>query len=204
MKFKAYTFAEVLIAMTVISIISVVMCVVFSKNNYKTEACKKAGLNSMFQIEFATKQIISKNSKNYTMTTLKDSDGSIFSINDSGADEKLAKLYKKILYAPRGVTIPSAYTSLDLKNEAGETIGENLKVSSFTQGFKAQNKFYIAFLLHNDCTTNETYIYNPEVPEKRTATKSCGLIFFDTNVDDEPNIVGIDMYIVPIGKIDIR
>ncbi len=203
MKVKAYTLAEVLITMILMSFICVLVFSSIKKGNHYSESCKKAGRNSLLQIEYATKQILSKYSTNYTMTTLKAIDGTRFSINNSGADAKLSAIYKKLL-GSRTYTAPSAYTNIALKNESGAAVGSSLKVSSFTQGFKTKNGTYIAFKIYTNCTTNETYIYDPAVPEKRTATKSCGLIFFDTNADEDPNVVGVDMYIVPIGIIDIR
>ena len=204
MKNQAFTMAETLIAIVMLGVLGACALSTLRPANIKKDALIKSGASALLQINFATKQILAKNSVNYQMTKLLTTAGAQFSINDSGADAKLAPLYKKALYESRKNTIPATYTALSLKNEEGSAVGSSLKVSSFTQGFKTKNGTYIAFMLYDNCTTNETYIYDPSAPELRTAKKSCGLIFFDVNAEESPNIIGIDQYIVPIGKLGIK
>ena len=202
LKKLAYTLAEISIVMMIISVIAGCFCVIIRKGDYKSETCKKAGLNALWQLNFASKQILAKYSTKYNMTGLKTLTGDEFSINDEGADAKLAPLYKKVL-GSRTYTPPSGYTDSNLTNENDIQVG-SYKVSSFTQGFQAKNGTYVAFKLNGNCTTGETTIYDPSTPELRTSTKSCGLIFFDTNADDSPNTIGIDQYIVSITKQGVK
>lgn len=204
MKNKAFTMAETLIAIVMLGVLGACALSLIKPSNIKKDALTKAGSSVYLQIGFATKQILAKNSLNYQMTKLLTLSGVQFSINDEEADEKLAELYKKALYTSRNSTVPATYTALSLKNEEGSVVGSSLTVSNFTQGFKTKNGAYMALMLHDNCTTNETYIYDPSAPELRTAKKSCGLIFFDVNADKAPNIVGIDQYIISIGKLGIK
>ena len=200
----AFTAAETLIVIVIIGIVSSCVLVALKPGDVKKDMLKKSGNNMLLQIDFATRQVLAKNSMNYKMTKLVTNAGVQFSINDSKADEKLIALYKRALIPSRNKTIPATYTAIELKNEANAKIGGGLKISSVTQGFRVKNGAYFAIKLNGNCTTNETYIYDPSAPEKRTAKKSCGLIFFDTNAEDSPNIVGVDEFIVPIGNSGLR
>ena len=205
MKIKSYTLAEAVIVVFILGIIVTFLLATLRPKDYKTEAYKKAGLNHYLAIGIATKQLLAKYSSNYNMTGLKTTAGADFSIVDSGADAKLAPLYK-IMLRGASYTAPSGYSGTVIKNEAGTAVGANggYKISDFTQGFQARNNMYFALKLNRNCTTTESYIYDPSVIEKRTAAKSCGLILFDVNADAEPNIAGVDIYIISIGKMGIK
>ena len=209
---KAFTMAETLIAMVMLGILGACALSAMHPLDIKESALIKSGANTLLQINFATTQILAKNSVNYQMTKLITPGGVQFSINDDGADAKLIQLYKKTLMVSRNSNVPASYTTSELQSGHGskivtETVDEvdiNLKVSDFTQGTVVKNGAYMALKLHSNCTTDETYIFDPSVPEKRGTTKSCGLIFFDVNAQEPPNILGIDQYIVAIGKSGIR
>lgn len=199
---KSYTLAEVMIVMFILGIISTFMITSLKKSDYLNKTYKKAGLSTLLQINFATKQLLAKYSYSYQMTGLKTTAGAKFSIVDSGADANLSALYKKIL-GSRTYSAPSTYTGADLVNEAGSKVS-TYKVSTFTQGFQTKHGTYFALKLNGNCTTSESYIYDPSVIDTRTAAKSCGLIFYDVNAHDGPNVVGVDQYIISIGKMGIK
>ena len=81
--------------------------------------------------------------------------------------------------------------------------GASTEVSSFT-GFVTKNDSYFAVKLNNGCGTDETTLYNPMMPSKRTQGNSCGLIFFDVNADIEPNLLGVDQYLVSLTLNGVR
>ena len=199
---KSFTLAEVLISVVIVGIIATCMVVSVKKSDYLTESYKKAGASTLLQINYSTKQILAKYSYSYQMTGLKTLAGAKFSITASGADANLAELYKKVL-GTKSYSAPSTYTGADLVNEAGSKVG-SYKVSSFAQGFQIKNGTYFAIKLNGNCTTSESYIYDPSARDIRTASNSCGLIFFDVSAHDGPNIVGVDQYIVSIGKMGIK
>ncbi len=202
---KSFTLTETLIVVVILGFIAAAMLASLKKGNYKAEALKKAGTNYYHQINIASKQILVKYSYGYKMTALKTIGGTEFSISDSNSDASLAPLFKKMLGSGT-YSAPSNYSGSYLINESGTKVGPNggYKVSNFTQGFKTKNGTYMAFMLHEDCTTSETdNIYDPSTPETHSATKSCGLIFYDVNADDSPNTLGIDQYIVSIHKLGL-
>ncbi len=203
MKKKAFTMAETLIAMVMLGIFAACAFTNFRSVDAHGNVLVKMGSTVYMQIRIATTQILAKNSINYQMTALKTLSGTQFSITDSGADENLSALYKKYLLAKRKQTIPDDYKSLVI-TKTNITSGNDVKISDFTQEFITKSGTYVAFKLNGNCTTNETYMYDPTVPEKRTAARSCGLIFFDVNYRDKPNILGIDQYIISIGKMGLK
>ena len=203
---KAFTLAESMIAMIVLGILGACALSVLRPLDIKTDGLKKSGKNTLIELNYATTQILANHSSNARMTGLLSDTKEEFSITDTGADVKLAKLYSKTLIISKKNDIPSTYTASALQNEQGEKIGNGseLKVSDFTQGFKIKNHAYIAFKLHSSCDNQEEYIYDPAAIDKRTVKNSCGLIFFDVNAQDSPNILGIDQYIVAIGRQGIK
>jgi len=205
LKKTSYTLAEALIIMVVMSLIIASTITILRPKDYVAETLKKSGGSSLVQISFATRQILTKYSTNFRMTRLFTPDKTIFSINDNKADEKLVLLYKKLLFVSNK-TVSSDYTNSFLLNESGAKIGggSGLKVSDFTQGFITRSGMYIAFRLYNSCSVSETYIYDPSNTGLKTATNSCGLIFYDVNADNGPNTLGIDQYIASLGAQGIK
>ena len=199
---KAFTMAEAIIAIIIAGVISSCLIIIIKPGDVRGEALKKSGLNMLFQVNYATKQILAKYSTNYQMTSLRALDETTFSINDVGADEKLIELYKKLLIPSRNQAIDASYTNLDLYNEQETKVQDSsdLKISSFTKGFKTKNGSYFAIKLESNCTASKNCIYNPLLSENRNVSKSCGLIFFDVNGEDDPNVVGVDQYIISINK----
>ncbi len=202
-KKSAFTLAESLIAAMLVGIFSVALMAVMRPNDIKNDALKKAGLNYYLQMEYATKQILLKKTKSYSFLNLLDDSNKTYSIVDSGADSKLISAYKKYLIPARNATVSATYKSAQLKNYLGQNVA-SLKPSSFTQGYVLKDRSYFALKLNKNCTTTESTVYNPSMYEKRSQTNSCGLIFFDVNGEELPNIVGLDQYIVPIGKLGLR
>ena len=205
MKFKkAFTITESLIAMIVVGILASCILIMIKPTEAKNDLLKKSGANMLLQINFATKQVLAKYSSNYQMTKLLTPSGVEFSINDEGADENLIQIYRRILtpIPARDGIASEEYLSSNLYDENGTAVedGSALTISSFTQGYKVKNGAYFAIKLDSTCTENKSCIYNPVYPEERDATKSCGLIFFDVNGQKEPNIVGVDQYIISIDK----
>ena len=204
---KAYTLGEMLVAMIVASIIVSIVLINLKPSNARNDSLQKNGANMLNQISFATMNLIAKNSKHYSLFSLIDSSNNVFSIVDEGADEKLIDLYKKNLIGIRNKTVSADYLGSEIKNST-DTIevssGVKLKISDFPKYFVIRNGTFFAIKLNQNCTTNETYIYNPSFRESNTAKNSCGLIFFDVNSQDSPNVLGIDQYIISIGKNGIK
>ena len=189
--------------MMIVGIIFVAMLNILRPGDINKEVLQKSGAKMMYQLDFASKQILAKNSVNYNFYNLKTVSGTRFSITADGADEKLMDLFKKYLKGLRNASVSSSYLNKTLINESNATIS-NVKPSSFKYGFSVNNGAYIALKLNKNCTTTETYVYSPVQRSNRSASKSCGLIFFDVNGDKDPNTLGIDQYIVPIGRNGVK
>ena len=205
LKIKSYTLAEAMMVIFVIGIIATVFITLSKPINYSDAALKKKASSDLIQINAAVKQILLKYSTNYKMTELKTLEGTRFSINEEGADEKLAALYKKTL-GTRNSTVNDAYKNIVIKNESDENViaDEELKISDFTQGFKTKNGAYFALKLNNSCAVTDSGIYDPSWPDIHEVSNSCGLIFYDVNADESPNTAGVDIYIISIGKTRIN
>lgn len=202
-KQKAFSILETMITLVIVGIISASVMGLLKNSNVSDSVLQKAGLNVYYQLDFASKTILAKNSTDYTFNKLKTVAGADFQITASGADAKLMALYKKNLGQLRNKTLDTSYKTNVLKNSSNTTV-QGVSVSSFPQGFTAKNGAYIAIKLNGNCTTSETYIYNPSALQTRSTTKSCGLIFFDVNQMQPPNLLGIDQYIVSIGKFGVK
>ena len=203
MDYKAFTLAESLIVMMIVGIIYVAMLNILRPGDISKDVLQKSGAKMMYQLDFASKQILAKNSVNYNFYNLKTASGTQFSITADKADEKLMDLFKKYLKGLRNVNVSATYLGTTLRNESNGTI-TNVTPSTFKYGFFTNNNAYIAIKLNKNCTTTETYIYSPVLKSNRSVTNSCGLIFFDVNGDKEPNTLGIDQYIVSIGKSGVK
>lgn len=199
----AFTLAESLITMMILSIIYVVIAGVLRPGDVKKEVLQKSGANMLYQLDFASKQILARNTVNYTLYHLKTSDGTEFLITEDDADEKLMKLFRRYLKGIKNVNLSAAYLSRVLVDETNTTI-TNVSPSSFKYGFNLSNGTYLAIKLNKNCTTTESYIYSPAQRQKREALRSCGLFFYDVNGEKAPNTLGVDQYIVSVGKNGIK
>ena len=101
----------------------------------------------------------------------------------------------------RNVALDSSYAALKLTD--GTNVLHDLSASSF-KGFTLKNGAFFGVKLHDNCTTEVTYIYDPTTPELRTKKNTCGIVFFDVNGANKPNVLGYDQYIVGLGKRGIK
>lgn len=203
LKKQSFTLMESMICLIVLSSIVFCMVSILKPADVKNDAYKHASLNTLIYINVATKQILANYSQNHSMLTLKNISGTSFNLSDSNKNAYLSALYAKYLQK-RTQTASSAYTDISLTDTSGSAVG-SLKVSSFSNGIFIKNKSYVAFKLNANCTTTETNtIYDPSTPDNHSKANSCGLIFFDSNGEEAPNVLGIDMNIVSIGKYGIK
>jgi len=202
MKKKGYTITEVAASLVVLGIIISTFLYALKPSNIKIEMMDKMAKNTLIQLEYATKQILAKNTYNYSLLNIIGVDNNQFSITSNDAEQEIMKLYKKYLMGLRDFSASSSYFELMLKDKDG--VESSYLVSSFDAGFKMKNGVYFAIKLNGNCSTNETKIYNPILPDKRTMENSCGLAFFDLNTEEAPNTLGVDQFIVSIGKFGIK
>jgi hypothetical protein len=200
MKNKAFALVEQILVIIIIGILGVVILNVLRPNDIKIETLKKVSKSVYIQLEFATRNLLARNTRNYTFLKLRDESGE-FSIASSASLSRFLELYKKNLVAKRLKTIDSTYASKELTD--GITTYIDLKIEGFS-GFFLKNGTYFAIKLHGNCTTTVDFIYDPSAPEKRIQTNTCGLMFFDINAQEAPNMLGVDQYILALGKLGIK
>ena len=177
---SAFTLFEAMVAMIVAGTIVTVLFIAFKPGNVKQEALQKAGLVLYRHIDFATNQIMIKNSPTYSLDDVKALDGTSCSITKEDDAKCFLGLYKKYLIVKR--------------SDSAIVDGEVTLRNNAT--FKIE--------LNGDCTQEATGLYNPMLPNTTVAQKSCGLIYFDVNGVESPNILGVDKYIISIGKLGLR
>lgn len=200
MKQKAYTLAEQLIVVVIIGFIATIMTSTFKPNNYKIEVLQRAAKAQYIQIDFATKNLLAKHSKNYNFFALFDESG-VFSAADSSSTNRIVQLYRKVLVGMKNSSWDSSYSLKELTD--GTTAITGLTPSDYS-GFILKNNVYFGINLNGNCNTQVDYIYDPSTPEKKTKTRTCGTIFFDMNGKESPNLLGIDQYIVAFGKFGVK
>lgn len=200
MKFNAFSLLEQIIVLIIVSILFVVMLTIMRPNNIKEETLKKSGKSTFIQIEFATKRMLARDTNNYTLERMVDSTGE-FSIADSTSSARTTELFKKHLIAIRNSTLDSTYAATTLTN--GTTSLDGYSPSSFS-GFMIKNGTYFGLKLHGNCTTTVNFLYDPSTPNKNSRTNTCGIIFYDINGKNPPNMLGVDQYIISIGKMGVK
>ena len=196
---KAFTLVEQIVVLILVGVIASAITTVVKPTEISNEAVKKAGKSLFVQVEFATTQMVAKNTKNNTLTRMIDASGE-FSIASSSSIDRLIALYKKNLMGLRNIELDSTYASLNL-TDGPNTL--SLKASDF-KGFTLKNGAYFGIKLNDNCSTEITYIYDPSTPDLRSKKNTCGIIFFDVNSETKPNQLGYDQYIIGLGKRGIR
>lgn len=201
---KAFTLIEAMTAMVIVGTIAITCLATIRPGDIKKDALRKSGQDNLLRITQATKAIVSFDSTKHNMTVLKNTSGTAFTLaTDSNKYLYLSQLYKKHLGSRLGSNVDTTYTGTALKNESGSAVG-NLKVSNFSGGIFIKNGTYMAFKINSDCTASETNtIYDPS-KTTHTVSNSCGLIFYDVNGINGPNTVGVDMYILSMGKFGVK
>ena len=196
---KAFTLIEQLLVIVIVGIITSIVLTISRPGTIKEDSLKKAGKSTFIQVEFVAKSILAKHTSNYSFTTLVDSTGE-FSIESSASIARLVEIFKKQFVALRK-TLDTSYSTKTLTD--GTTTYATLTPSSFS-GFIIKNGAYVGIKLNDNCTTEINYIYDPSTPEKNIKKNTCGLIFFDVNEKNEPNLLGVDQYIVALGKYGVK
>ena len=159
MKSSAFTLAEQMVVLVVIGFVATALLSAMRPGDIKKDSLIKTGRSTSLQIEFATKNILAKYSRNYTLERMKESTGE-FSIASSGSKDRMVALYRKVLAGKRNSTPSSTYTGSSLTNGSSAL---SLKVNSFS-GFTIKNGTYFGIKLHGNCTTSMNYLYDPSTP----------------------------------------
>ncbi len=178
-KSKAFTMAEAVLVMTILGIIATVMIITMKPARFKEQGYKVLAKSVYASIDTAVTQIlVDKAPFNKLDKVYKSgSNAATFTMGTASNGTEFVKLLKDYMATARG-TIPSSCTgvsydaSLLLKNGACMAV----KSGSIESG--------------------DTWI--PGEGGATAATSAYGIIFLDTNGDDEPNVLGTDQFKIPL------
>jgi len=190
MKKRAFTMAEAVLVMTILGIIATIMITTLKPAEFKEKGLSVLAKKVMGEIDTATTQILLNNSSDGTMAHIYQSGTStLFSATTTTAtvSNHLGTLYKKYLTATR-------------------------KACNSDATCKACNNYNNKFFLKDGVcigisTGKPSAAVNTWFPGETTYTNeqpNYGLIFFDVNGIDEPNTLGKDQFLMPLGVEGIQ
>ena len=185
---KAFTMAEAILVMTILGIIAAVMITTLKPAEFKEKSLKVLAKKVLSEIDTATTQILVNDSKLGTMSSLAESNGAQFTFK--GNADKVLNLYKKYLTTIR-TTVPATSFCVTGKTETSDP-NRNATAVYLKDG--ACMGIYAAQI------TDPSPTIFPGEKTPTGVTTSQGLIIFDTNGEEEPNIVGQDRFILPIAE----
>ncbi len=179
MKIKqAFTMAEAILVMTILGIIATIMITTLKPAEFKDKGMKILAKKVLSEIDTATTQILINNSLDGTMTALYQPGTATTYAFSSNATHN-ATLYKKYLTATRQTTTT-----------------EDCAQTGYNVSFFLKDGACMA--IKTGAQTNTPTIFPGEKTTTNASPKQ-GLIFFDINGSEEPNVEGKDRFILPVG-----
>lgn len=180
---KAFTMAEAILVMTILGIIATIMITTLKPAEFKDKGLAVLADKVLSEIDTATTQILINNSMNGKMNQLVYSGAAIDS-NAAAHSNNVGVLYKKYLTSTRKACSSSTCPCNAMTNKfylkdgacMGITMGNQASVATIFPGESA--------------TTSNTASY--------------GVLFFDTNGEDEPNTAGRDQFRLPFNVDGIQ
>ena len=200
MKNRAFTLVETVVVLIILGTIAAVVIHTLNSKEVKEKALAEAAKAVYLQVDKATRSVIANNTNNYTLERMKDATGE-FSVASSSSLARMVELFKENMVLKRSAVQDATYLSTDLNDGTTTLIGIS---PSYFSGFTLRNDSYFGLFLNNNCTTTITYIYDPLMPDKRTISNTCGTIFYDVNGDKLPNLLGVDQFILALGKLGLK
>lgn len=201
---KAFTMAEALIVMTMLGIIATVMLTTLKPAEFKEKGLKVAAKKVLSEIDTATSQILINDAVdgnfdkvynvNRTAQIVTSAAGEAKKCNSEdestsdacGTDAAaLAALYKKYLTATRTVC-------------KGDV---DCPCQSNTASFYLKDGACIGISIGSQASAATIF---PGEDETTSLTATNGVLFFDTNGKEEPNVVGKDQFLLPFDKNGIQ
>ena len=182
---KAFTMAEAILVMTILGIIATIMITTLKPAEFKDKGLKVLAKKVLSEIDTATTQILTNDTRlgkfdqlvvDSTVTTAFATDGG-----------NTLNYYKKYLTTIRGAVPDTSCCVTGGANLAANAI--YLKDGACL-GIKATTDY---------ANSSFNTIFPGELNAQATNKVTQGLIIFDTNGTDEPNTLGKDCFILPVG-----
>ena len=196
MKKSAFTMAEVILVMLILGIIAAIM---ITTNKEKLPTYTGFLINAkkvVSEIDSATSNILTKHTYSGDFNVLIDLDNPYeqFDTKDSSSSSKLAALYKKYMASTR-----RKCESIDA--DKCTCAGDNSRdgVPSNASSFYLKDGTCIAIAAGSQT-------FNSIIPGEKAPinvnTKN-GMIFIDVNGANEPNSIGRDQFLIPLGDYGV-
>ena len=189
MKKSAFTMAEAVLVMTILGIIATIMITTLKPAEFKEKGLAVLAKKVLSEIDTATTQILLNNTQDGTTekiyvpgstTTTFNANQSSVNAADSG---RLGALYKSYLTATRK---PCTNTT-----DCGGC-------SALSNKFYLKDGACVGIAVGKPAAVNATWF--PGETNSTNNQSNYGTIFFDTNGIDEPNVLGKDQFLIPLGK----
>ena len=183
---RAFTMAEAILVMTILGIIATIMITTLKPAEYKDKGLAIMARKVLSEIDTATTQMLINNSASGNTSSLYEAGtATLFSLETADMHDKVGKLYKRYLTATRQ-----------------ECNDANCPCNGYS------NKFYLKDGACMGITTGtQSADVNTWFPGETNFTSmqpTHGMIFFDTNGEEEPNVMGKDQFLLPMGPEGVQ
>ena len=184
---SAFTMAEAILVMTILGIIATIMITTLKPAEYKDRGLAILAKKVLSEVDTATTQILINNSAaGNTSTLYEPGTSTVFTFANSNQADNIGKLYKRYLTATRKPCNDANCPCNSLANKFYLKDGACLGISAGAPSANIQT------------------IFPGENTVTEIAPPSHGYIFFDTNGEEEPNVMGKDQFLLPIGAEGIQ
>lgn len=188
-KLNAFTMAEAILVMTILGIIATIMITTLKPAEFKEKGLRVLAKKVLSEIDTATTQILVNNTKLGDFKSLVQDDGTQFEYKGNAAT--VLEYYKKYL-----TTIRTDVPTTSFCVTGGQATSLNAEAAYLKDGA------CIGISATEVTTPTDTIFPGEDAPEQATASQ--GLLLFDTNGEEEPNTIGKDRFILPIGDAGIQ
>lgn len=182
----AFTMAEAILVMTILGIIATIMITTLKPAEYKDKGLAIMAKKVLSEIDTATTQILINNSSyGNTDSLYVPGTSTTFSFATANTDANIGKLYKRYLTATRK-----------------ECNDANCPCNAYTNKFYLKDGACMGITAGTPSANINTWF--PGEGNFTGMKPSHGQIFFDTNGEEEPNVMGKDQFLLPISGEGIQ
>ena len=192
---KAFTMAEAILVMTILGIIATIMITTIKPAEFKKQGFRTLSKKVLSGIDTATTQIIINDTKLGTFDSLIKSDGT--STSFSADPSATLEYYKKYLTTIRTEVPDTSFCKKGPETGVFTNVAAVYLKDGACIGIVADATTY------NSETGYAKTIFPGETTPAVTKNITQGLILFDINGEEEPNTIGEDGFVLPVGTAGI-
>ena len=181
---KAFTMAEAILVMTILGIIATIMITTLKPAQFKDKGYKILAKKVLSEIDTATTQIIINNTKLGSFSSM---------VMDNGTETQFSS---------------SATNTMNFYKKYLTTLRTTVETNSFctTGGADPSMDATAAYLKDGACIGIKAHVFTENAQTRFPGEENDfalmpeqGLILFDINGQEEPNTIGKDRFILPVG-----